>query len=103
MTDLYVLDAVGEPVPEPDVGRWSAWFERSDECRVVRQEMVGDVRVSTVFLGMDHGYGEGPAVLWETMVFGGPLDEEQDRYTSRADALAGHAAMVAQVREAGPG
>jgi hypothetical protein len=32
------------------------------------------------------------------MVFDGALDGEQERYTSRAAALAGHAAMVERVR-----
>lgn len=58
---------------------------------------VGDARVSTVFLGLDHGWGEGPPVLYETMVFGGPLDGECERYCTRAEAVAGHALMVARV------
>lgn len=57
----------------------------------------GDADVSTVFLGLDHGGGLGGPVLYETMVFGGELDGEQERYRTRAEALAGHAAMVARV------
>lgn len=55
------------------------------------------VKISTVFLVLDHGLGQGIPVLWETMVFGGALDGEQDRYTSRKAALAGHEAMKALV------
>lgn len=99
MSDLYVLNDLGEPVPEPDIQRWGEAFADGERRTVARDE-IGDVAVSTVFLGMDHGWGDGDPLLYETMVFGGPLDSEQDRYTSRAAAVAGHAAMLARVRAA---
>jgi len=35
------------------------------------------------------------AVLWETMIFGGPNDQEyQERYTSYEDAVEGHKVAV---------
>jgi hypothetical protein len=50
-----------------------------------------DVRVSTVFLGLDHGYGSSKPVLWETMIFGGQNDQAyQERYASYEQALEGH-------------
>jgi hypothetical protein len=65
-------------------------FFESDKRRVAA-DMVGAWYISTVFLGMDHSFGDGPAVLWETMVFGPePWGDWQDRYTARADAEAGH-------------
>jgi hypothetical protein len=57
-------------------------------------------RVSTIFLGLNHDFlpMEDPLnykpILWETMVFGGPLDMAQTRYRSQEEALAGHRAMV---------
>jgi hypothetical protein len=66
--------------------------------RVVTTTTVGDVQISTVFLGLDHRLGPGPPLLWETLVFGGPLNGEPDRYSSRAAAEAGHLDMVARVR-----
>jgi hypothetical protein len=48
---------------------------------------------------LDHGFGGGPPVLWETMVFGGKLDQQCERYTSRDLALAGHQDIVNKVRE----
>ena len=90
----YILDDQGEPVPEPDICKWGRWFENT-ENRIVARDEVGDAQVSTVFLGLDHSFlGVGAPVLWESMVFGGPLDGEQERYTSKAEALAGHADMV---------
>ena len=100
---LYVLDEHGEPVPCDDVITWGHWYATAE--RHVAHDMdegqgADRVRVSTVFLGLDHSFGSGPPVLWESMVFGGPLDGEQQRYTSRADALRGHAEMCALVTAA---
>lgn len=89
MSDKYVLDKEGNPVPA-DLMTWANWYETAE--RVVKcDELPNQVRVSTVFLGIDHRFGgEGPPILWETMIFGGDQDSYQDRYTSREDALKGH-------------
>lgn len=51
----------------------------------------GPVDVSTVFLGLDHSFGgKGTPILYETMVFGGRMDDYQERYHTRAEALVGH-------------
>lgn len=102
---LYVLDEHGQPVPEPDALAWGAWMEarRVDGTLHVSEDYDegdadGKIRISTVFLGIDNGWGlRDVPVLWETMVFGGPLDGEQDRYTSLLDAIAGHQAMCQRV------
>jgi hypothetical protein len=66
----------------------------------VAKTKVGDAEVSTVFLGLDHGWEvDAPPILFETMVFGGVLDQEQVRYATWAEAESGHAAMVARVKE----
>jgi len=102
MPRYYTLDTeTGEPVPVNDVLVWAQAFET--ENRVVLQEYAARrVLVSTVFLGLDHGHWffDGrphDPVLWETMIFGGPFDGFQDRYSSRLDALRGHALAVALV------
>lgn len=56
------------------------------------------IRVSTVFLMLDHSFMGGPPVLWETMVFGGPSDGEQWRYAHRRAAKAGHRDVVRFLR-----
>ena len=53
--------------------------------------------VSTVFLGIDHNFGEGKPLLFETMVFGGKLDEETERYSTWEEAVEGHNHMVEKV------
>lgn len=61
---------------------------------------IGHVEVSTVFLGVDYRMGNGPTQLFETMVFNGPLDREQARYSTWDEAEAGHRAMVERVNAA---
>lgn len=56
--------------------------------------------MSTVFLGIDHAFGDGPPLLYETLVFCGALDDEMERSSTREDAIAGHHAMVERVRAA---
>lgn len=107
-TGLYILDDDGRPLPCPDSLAWGQWMHDADKdrLRVVAQDKDegpggGEILVSTVFLGMDHNFvGKGPPVLWETLVFGGPLADEQMRYISREHALAGHQAMCRRVRAA---
>lgn len=90
MTDKkYVLDDLGNPVEEIDLVVWAKWFESANR-HLAKDELPGGIRVSTVFLGMDHNWGEGPPLLWETMIFGGPNDSYQDRYSTREAALEGH-------------
>jgi hypothetical protein len=87
------------PVPTDDIMEWGRLFDETPGGRAVGKDTIGDVFVSTVFLGMDHGYGEGPPILFETMVFRGEMDQYQWRYATWAEAEAGHARVVAAVRE----
>jgi hypothetical protein len=53
--------------------------------------------VSTVWLGINHNFGVGPPIIFETMVFPSKDDFSQldmDRYATLAEAEAGHIAMV---------
>jgi len=96
---LYVLDDKQRPVPEIDAVKWGQWYEKSN--RHVGLHEFGSIRVSTVFLGVDHGWAGMAPVLWETMVFDdnkGPLDGEMTRCSgSWEQAEAMHQAMVARV------
>ena len=93
----YVLDDDGNPIPIEDILVWGTWMQKAD--RHVGNDHVGDVHVSTVFLGLDHSFGSGPPVLWETMIFGGEHDQYQERYTSKEAALEGHKKALALVGE----
>ena len=98
----YKLNEQGEPVPCSGLMDWAMWFESSENQRIVARDEIGDVRVSTIFLGLDHNWRlEGPPILWETMTFGGGIEQECERCAgSREQALAMHATVLAHVREA---
>lgn len=102
MMGHYILGEDGRtPVLAPLLV-WASAFERGKQARPgsptagagwarVAHTEIGNVRVSTVFLGLDHSFTEGgPPVLFETLVFGGEHDEEMSRYTTWEDAEQGH-------------
>jgi hypothetical protein len=99
----YVLDANGEPLAIHDALVWGEWFHNAGEQRIVAKDNILGIEVSTVFLGLDHRFiGDGPPILYETMIFAGGDDEWLDlnqwRYCTREEALRGHAYAVAMVR-----
>jgi hypothetical protein len=94
----YMLDDDHGIVATDDFMEWAKWFEKIDRRRVGRDEF-GDVSVSTVFLGVDYGFGGGPPILFETMVFGGALDGEIERYSTWDEAVEGHKKMIERVKE----
>jgi len=81
---------------------WSLLGDRNGERRVAKDVVVlsdgKKVEVSTVHLVIDHNFGEGPPLIFETMVFGGAFDEEQERYSTEEEAAEGHARWLARVQ-----
>jgi len=106
MSGRYILDKNGKPKPEPDLMKWARWIESEKGIRIVKQEDIDDIKVSTVFLGLNHNFcGTGAPILWETMIFCSgkykdhKMDQEQDRCSgTRKQALAMHEEMCARVR-----
>lgn len=98
----YILDENNNPVPEPDAMKWIEWRRANRERARVAFDEVADVCVSTVFLGVGHRhFGEGAPILFETMVFGTGTSnfyDGQRRYSTRAEALKGHAELVAAMK-----
>lgn len=92
MPDYY--DRQGNRITMMD---WAQRFEDRERKRVAF-DTVGGVEVSTVWLGLNHQFGDGPPLIFETMVFGGEDDGWQDRYSTEAEAEAGHAAVLAKIR-----
>ncbi len=96
----YILGPDGKTAIQVDLMVWARWFG-NDYNRILKRDKVSkDVRVSTVFLGLDHAFGSGPPILWETMIFGGKEDLYQDRYTSHEDAMIGHELALALAKKA---
>lgn len=97
----YILDNNNKPV-SVDIDTYHKWNAgKPGLTEKVGNRMIGDVQISTVFLGLDHNhFGGGPPILWETMIFNWDGEEEyQERYTSHEDALAGHLKAVKLVRD----
>ena len=92
----YTLDEHNRPVQEPDLLKWAVWYETHK--RHLGNDRVDDVRVSTIFLGLDHSFVEDSPVLWKTMVFGGEFDQMQERYYCYEDAVNGHERWLEKVR-----
>jgi hypothetical protein len=80
---------------------WAAWFETADR-KVMVTELIDGGRISTFFLGLDHQWGKGPPILFETALFMGEKEfchwlrrevrpsEVVARYSTWAEAEAGH-------------
>jgi hypothetical protein len=100
MTDHYILDGT-TPVPEPDLLTWVRWFETADR-RVAETFLYdGAIRISTVFLGLNHEFRpRKPLRIFETMVFAPSMDFHRDyrRYSTWQEAEQGHEVMVDAVR-----
>lgn len=98
MGEYYILEGHEVKVVD-DVLAWGKWFGNNN--RHVADDKINGVRVSTVFLGIDHAFSDSKApLLFETMVFGGKLDQEMSRYSTWDEADAGHKAMLKRVKEA---
>lgn len=94
MTDKYILDAKGEPVRCDDLTEWAYWMGKEPDPRRVAKDSNGEFDVSTIFLALDHAFGGGPPVLWETMVFRLGANGEMDRCSgTREQAEAMHVQM----------
>ena len=87
----------GKVVTGIGLSKWGSWM-KNPEHRYASKTVVKDSEVSTVFLGLNHGYVPDVDLWFETMVFGGPMDQEQERYTTLEQAKAGHERMIQRVK-----
>lgn len=54
---------------------WGEWMQNGDR-QIFDHEIDHEIRVSAVFLGLDHGYNNTrQPVLFETMIFGGAFNQ----------------------------
>lgn len=97
MMNRYILNDAGEPVECHDLMEWARWFEANDDARRVAADERQAGNVSTVFLGLNHNFGNGAPLLYETMIFGGEHDGYQERASTRAEAVREHAKALALV------
>lgn len=95
----FILDENKEVVEVGSVTDWAEWFEKHDRT-VAKTDFDGFV-LSTVFLGVDHSFGEGPPVLFESLFFGGKYDGLMWRYETYEQAVKGHNILVEKVLTGG--
>jgi hypothetical protein len=109
--NFYILDEEHRVIAVPML-TWARWLENFDNRRVAL-DTTQLFEVSTVFLGCNHGWGKGPPILFETMVFErqaeikkifGKLmpvrnDTECFRYSSWDDAVTGHQSTLRRLQK----
>lgn len=95
LPDLHFYGRDGKRITRDE---WIAAFEDTEGRTVGRDEIGegdGAFLVSTVWLGLDHGWGRGAPLIFETMVF--PSDYQR-RYSTEREARQGHRDTVAMVK-----
>lgn len=109
---LAILDEDHNVIAAADILEWGQWFEQTENRTVARTQISGFL-VSTVFLGIDHGFGKKQ--LWfETMVFEDEdrpvpievagtlkklLADYQVRYSTWIEAEAGHNQIIEVIQK----
>ena len=88
----YILEGQ-TPIPV-DQATWVAQFRDN----VVKQDQVNGALVSTIFLGLNHNHGDGPPILFDTMICGGEHNDYQDRCSTWKQAEAMHEVACALAR-----
>lgn len=88
----YLTTAHGEIFSTNDREEFSKWMMYAN--RQVKYTKVLGIDVSTVALGLDHQFGDGEPLIFETMIFGGCLDGYCDRYSTIEEAKVGHRKAV---------
>jgi hypothetical protein len=105
VTNYILIDH--QPVACDDVRQWAKWFEHADRRVAHTVALWGLVEVSTVFLGIDHGFSfdetrQHVPVLFETMAFWLPGlfrdGQQMSRCCTWDEALVMHKTMLKEVR-----
>lgn len=84
------------------------WYEHPDRRRHwvtdprIARTTIGDITVSTVWLSIDHRFGYGPPLIFETMTFGEPWTNELRRYSTEEEAMRGHLEVLDRLRAGQP-
>lgn len=98
MNGQYILDENNNPKEVHSILEWAAWMQTAN--RIVQQDTIqNDIKISTIFLGLDHSFGGDIPILWETMIFGGKQDQYQERYASLEEAKKGHQIALELAKE----
>lgn len=102
----FILDHMHQAI-EVSMKEWAVWSSQDGDVRRVAFTDIGNgVSVSTVFLGLNHNFGGGEPILFETLVFADlqlndfSMEGTCRRCSTWAEAQVGHNEVVALVRRA---
>ena len=91
------IEVDGKPVPV-DTLEGAAWLEEHTEDRIVGNDEVDGVHVSTCFIAINHQFHpDGPPLVYETLVRGDD-DMYIRRYSTREEARVGHNRVLNKLR-----
>ena len=93
METHFILDERGEPVVAADLDHWASWLETA-YLGVARSIVTPDVVVVTMFVPVHVGEEAEAPLPFVTCIFGGILDGDERRSSSRIEALATHHSVV---------
>ncbi|HEC67152.1 MAG TPA: hypothetical protein ENI23_17885 [bacterium] len=95
---MHYYDWKGKPYTgtrKEQVLKWGKDFESKKHKIIKQQTLWWGGWVSTVWLGLDHQFGFGKPLIFESMIFFKSWsDLGMDRYSTRRGAFKGHRAMV---------
>jgi hypothetical protein len=95
---FYILAEDGStPIPS-NIDGWVKW--RMTHNPQLAWDKVNDVRISTIFLGVDKTILSDVPLLWETIIFGGYYHLYQNSYPTLDAAVTGHQRAVQLVKTA---
>jgi hypothetical protein len=93
--DTYILEEDGKtPKKVDDMYEWEKYMETAS--RTLKRTYFEDGHyLSTVFLGLDHQWGDsGLPLLWESLVFGGSMDGYMECSHGYEEASAAHDDLI---------
>ena len=93
------FDRQGLPI---SFDRWSELMCDDNYRRVAWDEPRPGVYVSTVWMGLNHGCDHERPLIFETMVFNSPSDQDCRRYSSEVEAVCGHLDAVERIAAGDP-
>lgn len=93
----FILDENKNVIPA-SLLEWGEFFENTREERIVNRTEINGLRVSTVFLGLDHSF-DGSLHIFETMVFKKKSEVGYcERYSTWQEAEEGHKRAIEWVK-----
>jgi len=98
LTSKFRRDGTPYPPDEKGLFEWAKDAE-NPKLQIVAKTKHKGYEVSTVWMGLDHSWGNGPPLIFETMIFKlgsykAACDDYQERYSTEQEALTGHEVAV---------